>query len=270
MFPNSRPAALGYATDDRAVFNFFNAVYAWMCVGLAVTATTAWIVAEYFPAAQLAMSRGWIFLFLIASVLMVMGIRRAALRISTPVALALFVVYSAFVGFVLSFIFLVYRLDSIAGVFVITAGTFGGMSLYGYFTKRDLTSLGSFLVMGLWGLLIATAVNIFWANSGLYWATTYIGLAIFVLLTAYDTQKLKQIAYQVQGDPALASRLAVIGSLELYLDFINMFIYLLRILGKRRVNPETSKPRFIACPKGRESLRLHHSRDCAVACVNVL
>ena len=234
MYPDSRPVQLEYAGDDRAVFNFFNAVYAWMCVGLAVTATTAWIFAEYLPSAQMNLGSGWIFVFLILSVLMVMGIRRAAMRINTAVALTLFVIYSAFVGFLLSYIFLVYRLDSVAGAFVVTAGTFGGMSLYGYTTRRDLTSLGSFLFMALWGLILATVVNIFWANTMLYWITTYVGLAIFIGLTAYDTQKLKQIAFQVQGNAALASRLAVIGSLELYLDFINMFVYILRIMGKRR------------------------------------
>ena len=113
-------------------------------------------------------------------------------------------------------------------------GMFGAMSVYGMVTRRDLTRLGSFLMMGLIGLVIASLVNLFWANSTLYWITTYAGVLIFVGLTAYDTQRLKEIAYQTAGDAALASRLAISGALVLYLDFINLLLYLLRILGDRR------------------------------------
>ncbi len=236
MFPNtnSRPIQLEYGTDDRAVFNFFNAVYAWMCVGLAVTATCAWLVSQNTQLVMALFSRGVALVFVLGSLVVVWSIRSAAMRLSPGIALALFVLYSAIVGVFLSGIFVIYRLESIAGVFVVTAGTFGATSLYGYLTKRDLTSMGSFLFMAVWGLFLATIVNIFWANSTLYWVITYAGLAIFIGLTAYDTQKLKQFAYSAQGNNALAQRMAVIGSLELYLDFINMFLFLLRILGKRR------------------------------------
>src|SRR5204862_4161782 len=137
-------------------------------------------------------------------------------------------------GLTLSVIFLVYTQASLYSAFFITAGTFGGMSLYGFVTKRDLTSLGSMLFMALIGLIIASVVNIFWANSTLYWIISYAGVLIFVGLTAYDTQKLKQIAYATANDAAMAARLSINGALMLYLDFINLFLFILRIMGDRR------------------------------------
>jgi uncharacterized protein len=164
----------------------------------------------------------------------VWGIHSVALRVSALVATGMFLLYSALVGALLSGIFVVYQLGSIASVFTISAGIFGGMSIYGYVTKRDLTSMGSILVAAFWGLLLASVVNIFWANSTLYWIISYVGVAIFIGLIAYDTQRLKAMAYQTQGNPDLAARYAIIGSLTLYLDFINLFMFMLRILGNRR------------------------------------
>jgi FtsH-binding integral membrane protein len=155
-------------------------------------------------------------------------------KIGAGAATVLFLIYSALNGLTLSVIFVIYTLPSVGGAFVVTAGMFGAMSLYGYVTKRDLTALGSILFMALIGLILASVVNMFWANSTLYWLVTYGGVLIFVGLTAYDTQKLRYIANQTSGNPALASRLAISGALILYLDFINLFLLLLRILGKER------------------------------------
>lgn len=133
----------------------------------------------------------------------------------------------------MSVIFLAYTSASIASTFFVTAGTFGAMSLYGYFTKKDLTSIGNLCMMALLGLIIASVVNLFFDNELLYWITTYAGVLIFVGLTAYDTQKIKEMLHgqEVNED---TQKFAIIGALKLYLDFINLFLYLLRLFGKRR------------------------------------
>jgi FtsH-binding integral membrane protein len=136
-------------------------------------------------------------------------------------------------GATTAYIFLLYTQESVMSTFLITSATFGAMSLYGYFTKTDLTKWGQILIMALIGLIIASVVNIFWANSTLYWITTYAGVLIFVGLIAYDTQKLKDIAGQIT-DNETAMKLSILGGLTLYLDFINLFLKLLRILGRRK------------------------------------
>jgi FtsH-binding integral membrane protein len=136
-------------------------------------------------------------------------------------------------GATLSFIFLVYTAESIASTFVVTGLTFGAMSVYGFTTKKDLSGWGNILFMALIGLIIASVANIFFANSALYWITTYAGIIIFVGLTAYDTQKLKNISSQI-SDEQTATKLAIMGALSLYLDFINLFLFLLRLLGSRK------------------------------------
>ena len=137
-------------------------------------------------------------------------------------------------GMTLSGILVIYTSESIASVFAITAGTFGGMSLYGYTTKRDLSGMGSMLFMALLGIIIASFVNFFLRSEGLMWLLTYAGVLIFVALTAYDTQKLKKMAEQFAGDEEATKKFAIFGALTLYLDFLNLFLYLLRIFGKRR------------------------------------
>jgi FtsH-binding integral membrane protein len=238
MYPDggaqARRYELEYGTNDRAVFDFFNSVYAWMCVGLAVTGTVAWFVSQNVQLVYAMANSGVALAFLLGSVVAVWGIRYAAPRVNPNVGIALFLAYAAVVGVVLSGIFVVYELGTITQVFVITAGTFGAVSVYGFVTKRDLTTIGSICMMGVIGLLLATIVNIFWANSTLYWIISYAGVALFIGLTAYDTQKLKEMAGQLADNPSMAARMAVIGSLELYLDFINLFIFLLRIFGNRR------------------------------------
>jgi len=154
-------------------------------------------------------------------------------KMSTGAVIGCFILFAALMGTSLAPIFLVYRLGSIVYTFFITAGTFGAMSVYGYFTKSDLTKMGSFLFMALIGLIIASVVNIFWANSTFEWIISIAGVLIFVGLTAWDTQQIKRLA-AANLEPSLADKLATIGALNLYLDFINLFLYLLRIFGGNR------------------------------------
>ena len=147
-------------------------------------------------------------------------------------ATALFYIFAIVNGLSLAPIFLIFTGESIASTFFITAATFGAMSLYGYFTKSDLSKFGSILVMALIGLIICSVVNIFMASSTLYWITSFVGVLIFIGLTAWDTQKIKNMALAMPE--ATDGRLATIGALNLYLDFINLFLYLLRFMGDRR------------------------------------
>jgi len=155
-------------------------------------------------------------------------------HMSAATATSIFVGYTALTGLTLSSIFLVYTAESLASTFFISAGTFGAMSLYGYTTKRDLTGMGSFMMMGLIGIIIASVVNIFLESTMVYWITTYIGIIIFVGLTAYDTQKIKNMSGAALQGSEIEQKGAVMGALALYLDFINLFLLLLRVLGKRR------------------------------------
>jgi FtsH-binding integral membrane protein len=218
---------------SSVVVRFFNAVYGWMAAGLALTAVVAWYVASH-PEAMRLIFGPQIWILFIAELALVFTISAAINKISAPVATALFMLYAGLNGLTLSIIFLIYTKSSLASAFGVTAGTFAAMSLYGMVTKTDLTRIGSFLFMALIGLVIASVVNLFWANSTMQWIITYAGVFIFVGLTAYDTQKLKQIAYATQNDPAMAARLSVNGALTLYLDFINLFLFILRLMGDRR------------------------------------
>ena len=223
-------STLGYRSreEELSVGQFFNTVYAWMCVGLATTAAVAYAVAHYFP--QLMTSGvGWIALIL--QLVLVVTISNAVQRVSTPLATALFILYSALVGVTFSVLFFVYSHTTLGVVFAETAGLFGAMSVFGFVTKRDLTRLGSFLFMALIGLLITMVVNWFVHSSGLQWIISCVGILLFVGLTAFDTQRLKMIALQTGGNPAVAGRLAIVGSLTLYLDFINLFIFMLQVFG---------------------------------------
>jgi len=244
MFPNqfnAPPLRRGAGTmqyesrvDSVTVAQFFNTVYAWMASGLGLTAVVAWWVSTRPDVMQQIFRGPALIILLIAELALVWTIAAAVNKINATAATVLFMIYSALNGLTLSVIFLLYTKESLAGTFVVTAGTFAAMSAYGFVTKRDLTSLGGILFMALIGLVIASVVSMFWASSALYWLVTYAGVAIFVGLTAYDTQKLMIIANQTGGNPALASRLAITGALALYLDFINLFLLLLRILGKER------------------------------------
>lgn len=206
-------------------------VYAWMGTGLAITAFMALItLSSPLLINAIAGNRLVFFGLMIGELALVFTLSGAINRLSAPVATLLFVAYSALNGVTLSILALVYTADSIASTFVTTAGMFGAMSIYGYMTRRDLTSWGSFLFMGLIGVVIASLVNIFLGSSQVAWIISAIGVIVFTGLTAYDTWKIKEMA--AQG--AEGRKPAILGALTLYLDFINLFIMLLRFTGNRR------------------------------------
>lgn len=210
-------------------------VYVWMTLALIITGVTAFGVANSPGIISAIYSNSAIMWgLLIAEFALVFGISAAINRLSLATATMLFVLYSAINGVVLSSIFLVYTASSIASVFFITAGTFAVMAFIGYTTKTDLTSMGKILMMAIIGLIIASLVNVFLVKStGFDLILSYAGVLIFVGLTAYDSQKIKEMLLTAHDAGEGAQKLALIGALSLYLDFINLFIYLLRILGKR-------------------------------------
>lgn len=206
-------------------------VYVRMFIGLLISAFCALGVASSEAAISLIFGNKIIFWGLFIAMLAMAWILPARMtKMSTGSCLAMFCLFSALMGVWLAPIFLVYRLGTIVYTFFITAGTFGAMSVYGYFTKSDLTKMGTYLIMALFGLIIASVVNIFWANSTMEWIISILGVLIFTGLTAWDTQQVKRLA-AANLEPALADKLATMGALNLYLDFINLFLFLLRIFG---------------------------------------
>lgn len=208
-------------------------VYVWMSFALAITAITAYGVAHSQALITMLYSNSAVMWgLIIAELALVVGLSAAINRLSLTTATLMFTVYSVLNGAMLSSIFLVYSQTVITQVFLITAATFATMAAIGYFTKSDLSSLGRILFMALIGLIIATVVNIFLKSSGLDMILSYVGVLVFVGLTAYDSQKIKQMlanSYEVSEG---TQKLALLGSLTLYLDFVNMFLYLLRIFGR--------------------------------------
>jgi FtsH-binding integral membrane protein len=205
-----------------------------MCVGLAVTAAVAWYVSTNTQIMQMLYGKGITVAIFLGLAVLSFGIQAAALRIGPGVATALFILYAAILGAALSYIFLVYDIGTIGAAFAITGGTFGVMSFIGYVTKRDLTRLGGILTMAAIGLFIASLVNVFMASSPLSWFITYAVVIVFTGLVAYHTQMLRKIAIEHSGNPRALASYAIIGSLLLYVDFINIFVSILRILGSRR------------------------------------
>lgn len=209
-------------------------VYVWMTLALVITGFTAYGVATSPGVLQAIYGNQLLFWgMIIAEFALVIGVSAAVNRLSLTTATLMFILYSVINGALLSYIFLVYTASSVATVFFITAGTFGAMALVGYTTKTDLTSIGKYLFMALIGLIIATVVNVFIKSEGFTYILSYIGVLIFVGLTAYDSQKIKQMLIQAPDAGESAQKWALLGALTLYLDFINLFIYLLRIFGKR-------------------------------------
>jgi len=220
------------ASGERSLFV---SVYNWMAIGLVLTAVVAYGTLAYPPLLEAIFTNRVLFYgLLIGEFGLVIALSAAINRLSSGAAAALFLLYSAINGLTLSFIFLVYTQSSIVSTFFITAGTFGAMSVYGAVTKRDLTSWGGFFFMGLIGLIIASVVNMFLHSEMIYWITSFIGVFIFVGLTAYDTQKIRRMSQAGFADEASRKKMAILGALTLYLDFINLFLYLLRIFGRRR------------------------------------
>lgn len=210
-------------------------VYVWMTLALVITGLTAYGIANSPGLFYAIVSNHFLFWGLvIGEFALVLGINSAIHRLSITTATLLFILYSVVNGATLSVIFMVYALTSIANVFFITAGTFAVMAFIGYTTKKDLTSLGKMLFMGLIGIIIATVVNIFLGSSMLNMIVSYVGILVFIGLTAYDSQKIKRLLYTADSTDESAQKIALLGSLTLYLDFINLFLMLLRIFGGNR------------------------------------
>jgi len=215
---------------------FIRSVYNWMAIGLALTGFIAYYVAHNEGMQRLIFGNPMIFYgLIIAELAMVFYLSARVNKMQASTATALFVTYASLNGATLSFIFLVYTKSSIASTFFVCAATFVACSIYGMVTKRDLTSIGGFLTMGLFGIIIASVVNMFMRSEGMSMIISYVGVLVFVGLTAYDTQKLKTMAMtQPAGlEAGVVRKGAIIGALSLYLDFINLFLMLLRILGNR-------------------------------------
>ncbi|MET5962661.1 Bax inhibitor-1/YccA family protein [Citrobacter amalonaticus] len=211
-------------------------VYGWMTVGLLLTAFIAWYAANSSAFMELLYTnRIFFFGLVIAQLAVVFVLSGLVNRLSAGVMTTLFMLYSVLTGLTLSSIFIIYTASSIASTFVVTGGMFGVMSLWGYTTKRDLSGWGNMLFMALIGIILASLVNFWLKSEALMWAVTYIGVVVFVGLTGYDTQKLKNIGEQIDvRDSSNLRKYSILGALTLYLDFINLFLMLLRILGNRR------------------------------------
>lgn len=238
MNRQTQPNNLIIERAGSGIQTYMAQVYGWMSSGLLLTAFVAWYAYAANSGAILmaiTASKPLFFGLIIAQLGVVVVLSWMVQRLNGVVATALFMLYSVLTGLTLSMIFMAYTTSSIATTFFITAGMFGAMSLYGYTTKRDLSGLGSMLFMGLIGIILASIVNIWLQSSAMMWAITYIGVVVFVGLTAYDTQKLKAMGEQLSTDDADNFRkYSIVGALTLYLDFINLFLMLLRIVGDRR------------------------------------
>lgn len=222
-----------YETTAVATNTLIRSVYIWMCTALLLTGATATLVAGSPRIMEIVFSSNIFFWgLLIAQFGLVWAISAKVNTFSLPTLSGLFMLYSVLTGVTFSVFFLAFIAESIASTFFITAGTFAAMSLYGYFTKSDLTKLGNLMLMALIGIIIASVVNIFLKSEMMYWIVTYVGVLVFIGLIAYDTQKIKALAYA--NDNEHTQKLAICGALSLYLDFINLFIMLLRIFGQRK------------------------------------
>jgi hypothetical protein len=244
---NFDTARTGYRPEvaiDAGLRAYMIRVYNYMTAGVALTGLVAWFAfsaavtqtgagLELTPFGHTLFGSPLMWVLILAPLGLVMVMSFGINRLSPTTALTLFFVYAGLLGLSLSTIFLVYTGASITRVFFISAATFGAMSLYGYTTQRDLTGFGSFLFMGLIGIVIASLVNIFLHSSGLDWVISVLGVLIFTGLTAYDTQNIKEM-YSPMDDGTVAGRKAVMGALRLYLDFINLFLMMLRLFGDRR------------------------------------
>ena len=236
QYENYAPYITGTAGSLEAVNTLFRKVYQYMAIGLILTSLTAWLTVSTPSMMRIFFSSQVpVIIVAVAEIGLVIYLSAAISRLSASTALMLFCVYSVLNGITCSTVLLVYTNESVYSAFLSAAGMFGAMSLYGLYTKSNLTGLGSFLRMGLFGLIIAMVINIFVGSTMAETVISVMGIIIFMGLTAYDTAKIKELAEGagMSGDEAVG-KIAVIGALSLYLDFINLFIYLLRFFGKRR------------------------------------
>lgn len=232
-----RPKAQPQATQQILVNSFIQSVYNWMGIGLALTGIIAFFVASNPTLVRLIVGNQLVFFgLIIAELVLVFSISARINRLSASTATGMFITYAVLNGLTLSVIFLAFTAASITSTFFICAGTFVACSIYGMTTKKDLTSWGSFLFMGLIGIIIASVINLFLRSSAVAMVVSYVGVIVFVGLTAYDTQKLKHMALtQPEGlEAGVVRKGAILGALSLYLDFINLFLMLLHIFGGSR------------------------------------
>lgn len=220
-------------TKALTTSSLLKSVYLWMTAALIISGITAAVVTNNEELCNALFTSNLIWGLFIGELVLVLVLSAAIHKLSFSSATLLFILYSILNGVTLSPIFFLCTEESLVGAFAVCAATFGATALYGSITKRDLSSLGGILMMGLIGLIIATVVNIFVASTTLYWAVTYIGVLLFVGLTAWDSQKIKAALENMDGESEGAQKIALLGALELYLDFINLFLYFIRIFGKR-------------------------------------
>jgi len=238
----ARGAATATATYDAGLRAHMLRVYNYMTGALALTGAVAYGIANTPALLSLLYHQvgvgiqptmlGYVVMFAPLALVLLLSFRIQ--QMSQSAAQLTFWAYAAMVGASLAFIFLLYTGASIALTFFVTAATFGAMSLYGYTTSRDLTGMGNFLIMGLFGIIIASLANMFFQSGAVTFAISVLGVLIFTGLTAWDTQKIKQVYYAVGSDGAMAGKAAIMGALSLYLDFLNIFLFLLRFMGNRR------------------------------------
>jgi len=223
--------------EQTVISHFMYRVYGWMSFALAITAAISYYVfkTEVFLN-YLRVHPGLMIGLIIVQFALVIGIAFFLMKMSLATVIAMFILYASSVGITMASIFFVYTQTSIYATFLVTAGMFAAMGLYGYFTKADLTAIGSFAIMGLVGLILGGVVNLFMRSPGFDYFLSAAGVLVFTLLTAYDTQKIKQLAARMVVDSETRGKIAILGALTLYLDFINLFLYLLRFMGRRREN----------------------------------
>lgn len=229
-----RPDYASAARQTLGLSATFRNVYGWMCAGLVLSGVVAWYTAASGLYQAVLAGPGFIGCVVI-ELLLVMGLSFAIRKIPVAVALAMFIAYAAVNGLTLSVVFIAYDLSSVQRAFFVTAGMFGGLAVWGSVTKNDLSGIGSVCGMALWGVVIASVVNLFLRSSGLDWAISFIAILVFTGLTMYDAQKIRQFAAQ-EGtmDSKAVQRVGIIGALTLYLDFVNLFLQILRFLGNKR------------------------------------
>ena len=223
------------AGSQADVSSFLSRVFLWMGLGLAVSAAGSWWLLSQPELLTTVVKNHWVFFGLvIAELALVIWLSAAAMRMSAGLATGVFLAYSFLNGVTLSPLFLVYTGSSIVNTFVVTAGAFFFFAVYGLTTKKDLTTMGGLMVMGLIGVILASLVNMFLKSAAFDWIITFVAIAVFLGLIAYDTQKLKRIHAMGFQSPADEKRVVILGALALYLDFINLFIQLLKIFGRRK------------------------------------
>ena len=228
---DGRGAAADVASGVAATFRI---VYGWMCAGLALSGVVAWYTAASGLYKTVLQGPGFM-ACVIAELALVLVLSMAIGKMPVALAYLVFAGYAALNGLTLSVVFIAYDLALVERVFFITAGMFGGLALWGTFTKGDLSSVGSVCGMALWGLIIGGVVNLFMRSTGFDWALTFVGIVVFTGLTMYDAQKIRRLA-EAEGslDQASLHRVGIMGALALYLDFINLFLYILRFFGRKR------------------------------------